>query len=205
MAGLGFWAGVLAAAAVLLVAVLSVWLAPLRLHVSYRCQGRSETVSVLVTIWGSRFRYPYQLTDGPPPRSAGEREPVDAVVARVFSILGRLLPAANTAGRTGRMLQRATARLFRCARFFVITWDSELAHSDPARVGVYTGYAWAVKGMALSRWHRLHHPPATLRARALPGFSCRESSTRLTCIFELRGGHIISAALPLLSALRERR
>lgn len=202
---MGFWAAVLAAGAVLLAAVLSLCLAPLRFHVSYRWQGRSETVNVLVTIWGSRFRYPYQVTDGPPPRHAGEREPVDAVVARVFAILGRLIPAANTAGRAGRELHRGTARLVRSARFLAITWDSELAHADPARVGVYTGYAWAVKGMALGRWRRLRHPPATLRARAFSGFCRRESSTQLTCIFELRGGHIISAALPLLSALRERR
>ncbi|MEW6521971.1 MAG: DUF2953 domain-containing protein [Bacillota bacterium] len=198
---MGWLAGALAAGAVLAVAAASVYVVPLRFHVTYRRRGKEEKTVVLVTAWGQRLQYRYQVSgeEGHGPEAGESPASPGEVLSRVRDVLSRAIPALNTARRTGRLFHIGTKKLAHRARFVKVVWRSEIGDPDPARTGIYTGWAWALKGISLGTWqHRLPRPPGTVRVSVKPRFDLNESSTEFICIFELRGGHIINAVLPCL-------
>lgn len=189
-------AGVGTAVGLLVLAVASVWLMPLRCELLYRRCGRGEVGRVMVTVLWGRAVYRYRVGDGDPvatgPPAPGARPGRTGLWSRVTALF-------RNARRVGALTHEVVGRLAVRARFQEVRWESEVGGSDPARTAVSSGWAWAIKGAALGTWQHRVARPGSLRVAVRPRFDRTRSETEFGCIFSLRGGNIVTAILPALS------
>ncbi|WP_242868734.1 DUF2953 domain-containing protein [Desulfotomaculum copahuensis] len=182
---------------------------PLTLQVSYQRRGHDDRLELNLKIWpglgyqlalpaidlARRFSRPAIKLRA---RLEGRAGPPPAMEKKCLTRpdLPVLLRQARRWLRLGKRLWPAVRCLLRQVQPRRVRWRTLIGLSDAAATGLATGGLWSLKGTAVTALYRFLRPsPVRPELVVMPSFTTPVLAVDLDCIFTVRTGHIMIAAL----------